>query len=413
LADLPPKPLFYLLLIVFLSGLTGCNLPLKPVASAMAAETPTAEPILPTRTPFTPQASPAVPTPQLVDLTATLWTSEPQAPVLLYHHFIPDTAGKPDDTHMRLSDFRGELQTLYDNGYSLISLQGWLSGDLQLPPGRRPLILTIDDLFFADQIFLNPDGAPSPKSGLGVLWQFYQAHPDFGFAVALFFNLGDKDYANIERGGIFTKGTGWEDSLAQAVVWCIENGALPYNHFYRHPFLDRAPVERILAEARENDLALKALLERAHRPDLYDRLDNILALPYGHWPIDPAGVSALKGYISPQGKPVAGIVEVGGIYSGRYIQPVYSPNFDRWHIPRMVGSAMGMNYLATRRDRFPLTRQISLGTADLNHITLPEDLRVVLAAICRAKTCPDGVYALRGLLFRVQAGEVKILESRE
>ena len=33
---------------------------------------------------------------------------------------------------------------------------------------------------------------------MGVLWQFYQEHPDFGFSASLFYNLGDKLFANQE-----------------------------------------------------------------------------------------------------------------------------------------------------------------------------------------------------------------------
>jgi hypothetical protein len=79
----------------------------------------------------------------------------------------------------------------------------------------------------------------------------------------------------------------------------------------------------------------------------------------------------------------------------------------------MVGSAMGMNYLSSRRDQFPLTRQVSLGALDLNRIAAPQDWPTALADLCQTRTCPDGVYALRGLLFRAKAGRFTLLEARE
>ncbi|MDD5371000.1 MAG: hypothetical protein PHQ40_18120, partial [Anaerolineaceae bacterium] len=302
-------------------------------------------PLLPTATQLSP--IPATPTPKAtinptanpVSLVATVWDRDPQVPVVLYHHFSPDN-GVSDPTHIRLSEFRQELQAFYDSGYSLIPLARWLAGDLRMPAGRRPLILTIDDLFFADQVFLNPDGTISPNSGLGTVWQFAQEHPDFGFSVALFYNLGDKDYANLLLRGTFLKGAGWEDALTRTIIWSIEHDAIPYNHFYHHPYLDRLSPEKIIQEARDNDLKLRALLANAGRSDLEDRLGNVLALPYGHWPVSAAGKDAVTGYLSPSGLAVQGIMEVGATEGVWYLQAAYSPNLDINHIPRRVGGKL-------------------------------------------------------------------------
>jgi hypothetical protein len=411
----PPRPAARLAVVFFtdlviVGMLAGCTLPVMPmeqvIPMAVMAHVPTVTPFVPPEATVDPPAE-AQPT-RMAEIHAAYWGSDPQAPVLLYHHFIPDNAGA-DDTHIRYSDFRAELQTLYDNGYSLVPLDRWLKGDMTFTPGRRPIILTIDDLFFADQVFLQPDGTPAPNTGIGILWQFYQAHPDFGFAVAMFANLGDKDYANVESGSRFVKGTGWEDSLARTIAWCIDHGAIPYNHFYHHPYLDTVSAGKLTAEARDNDLRLQALLERAGRPELFDGIEDILALPYGHWPTKPDALQALLGYTSPQGKPVLGIVEVGGIYAGHYLQAVYSPAFDRNHIPRMVGSSMAMGYLTHYKDRFPIPQDFALGELDLNLLQDPAGQRTALQSACQARPCADGVYALLGSLFRVTNGTVSLL----
>lgn len=397
-------------LIAQVAGLTlcaflaGCSLPMMRMEGVLPSLASAAQ-IEPTPTPFSPvEPIPTAPPtrlhPDLQDVTATIWPGDPQAPVLLYHHFIPDSA-PANDTHIHLSEFRSELQTLYADGYSLVPLGDWLRGDVHVAAGRRPLILTIDDLFFADQIYLLPDGTPAPSTGIGILWQFSQEHPDFGFAVALFANLGDKAYPNFIQGNGGTRvGSGWQDSLARTIVWCIDHGAIPYNHFFHHPYLDRLSPERITAEAQDNDLKLKALLQLAGRPDLLDRVDNILALPYGHWPATPEGVKAVVDYRSPQGKPVIGIVEVGGIYAGHYLQPVYSPQFDPHHIPRMVGSSLAMGYLTHYQDRFPAGQQMDLGSLDLSQLKTAAAVQTSLAGACRLRACPDGVYSLLGSIYR-------------
>lgn len=395
--------------LIGLSLLAGCSLPVMPMVKyipVQAAETP------PTATPFSPpetiQDPPPAATlpPKIGEVRATVWPADPQAPVLLYHHFVPDTAAA-DDTHIRYAEFRKELQALYDNGYSLISLGQWLSGNMQFIPGRRPVILTIDDLFYADQVFIQPDGTPAPNTGIGILWQFYQAHPDFGFAVAMFANLGDKRFPTGSAGS--APGAGWEDSLARTIAWCIDHGAIPYNHFLLHPFLDRLTADQITGQARDNDLRLQALLTRAGRPELFDQVENILALPYGHWPVSQDGIQAVLGYTSQQGEPVLGIVEVGGIYAGHYLQPVYSPSFDRNHLPRMVGSSLAMGYLSRFRDRFPVAREVRLGLLDLNRLGTPGEKAAALETVCRSTACPAGVYALLGSLFRVDNGTASLL----
>jgi hypothetical protein len=370
-------------------------IPAKPTLAATIQVPATQQPTL-------------APTANPIQLTATVWTSDPQAPVLLYHHFIPDNQAS-DPTHARLSDFRNQMEALYQAGYSLIPLESWLAGDLRLQPGRKPMILTIDDLFFADQVFLDASGNPSPHTGLGVLWQFSQQHPDFGFSAALFFNLGDKDYGNLQVGSSFIKGAGWQSDLARVIVWCLEHGAIPYNHFYRHPMLDNLPPEQILEQARENDLRLNDLLISAGRPDLIDRLGNVLALPYGHWPKTEPGRQAVMSYVNPQGQALQGIMEVGSSTGNLYIQPVYIPGFDLYHIPRRVGGELITKDLTAHADRVPSAQECHLPAIDALQVEDPQALAALIQGAIQSNMCPEGIYALQGLVFKAEAGDTRYI----
>jgi hypothetical protein len=416
----PPQPIRFRLsllcvLLAIVLAAYGSGAAAQPVAEGLPP------PALPTatQTPPTPAildaprpSATAGPTANPVNLTASVWDRDPQAPVVLYHHFSPDN-GISDATHIRLSEFRDELQAFYDAGYSLVPLARWLEGDLRMPAGRRPLILTFDDLFFADQIFLNPDGTLSPNTGLGVVWQFAQQHPDFGFSVALFYNLGDKDYANLQLGGTFLKAMGWEDALARTIIWAIEHDSIPYNHFYRHPYLDRLPPEQIIQEARDNDLKLRALLESAGRADLVDRLGNVLALPYGHWPVSEAGKQAVTGYRSPSGVEVQGIMEVGATEGLWYLQAAYSPQLDINHIPRRVGGKLVTTDLTAHRDLVPVAQDCQLINVEAAQLELPAQLKPALAQVVQSGSCPEGIYALQGWVFRVTQSRVDQLWPRE
>ena len=401
--------------------LTGCSLGLQPVSptptlasTSTPTSTPTATPIPPTATSIPTATQVPSPTPVPVYLPATVWAADPQVPVLAYHRFYPDSFQDLPPTKIRLSDFKAHLQALYDAGYTLVSLEAWLKGDLRLPDGRKPLIITIDDLFSADQIFLDPDGTPSPKSGIGLLWHFSQAHPDFGFAVALFYNMGDKHYGNVEVGDWWQEGPGWEDSLAKAIAWCIQNGALPYNHFYTHVELDLVTsVKDFNFQAQENEIKLRETLGRIHQETLADGLDNIFAIPYGVWPTTYAVQHALQTYVSTSDKPLLGLMDIDYAIRAKYLQPVYSPEFDRFHIPRIVDVSDDASYfgdtiklLVDSKDKLPSAQTCSLGPVDTASEKNQAYIQGLIADAGVHGICPDGAYALEEGLFRLQGGVV-------
>ena len=400
-------------LILVILTLYSCTPSLSP-----SQVTPSHKPInLPTITP-TPPPTPtqtAIPTitltptetPKPVFIDATVWTSDPQVPILVYHRFYQDFHSSSTNTKIRLSDFKNSIQSLYDAGYTLVSLERWLKGDMRMPAGRRPLIITIDDLFFADQISLNEDGTPTQNSGIGILWQFYQDHPDFRFDLSLFYNLGDKHYGNVKVGDWWQKGPGWEDSLANVIAWCIEHQALPYNHLFTHPMLSLIKNTREFKyQAEENEKSLREFLARIGKENLADDLDNIISIPYGDWPTNPEVMRALQNYVSTNGKPLLGIMDVDYAVRAKYLQPVYSPDFDRLKIPRIVANADAIHLLVQDKEKFAVSQNCLLGPVDTNKLSDQNYIMQIIATAGSTSLCPDGVYALEQGLFRMQNGIV-------
>ena len=349
----------------------------------------------PIRTP-TPTRT-ATPTPEPYYFEATVWTSEPRVPILIYHRFLPDHYEYSTKVKTRLGDFRAHLESLYTNGYTLISLSEWLSGNLHVPEGRRPLILTIDDLFFADQISLTEEGEASLESGLGVLWHFYLEHPDFGFHVALFPNLGDKLFP------------GGESELAKVIAWCIEHDAIPYNHFYTHPRLDLTKPKWIPVEAERNDIYLRELLSMVEREDLISSLGNIIAIPYGIWPDSKAGIDALLSYVSPEGISLQAVLDADYAVRAKYLLPPFSPDFDPWHVPRIVGTQQAIDLLVEQRESFPIAYKCQIGPMDVERLDDLEALEEQIIATGLRGDCPNGIYFVRGLIYRVMDTEISLL----
>jgi len=346
----------------------------------------------------------------MVDEDVTVWTADPIVPILVYHQFKPDNVDASTVMKVRLADFRARLQVLYDSGYSLVPLEDWITGKLQVPAGRRPLILSMDDAFTNNQIKLTPEGVPSLQTGIGVLWQFSQEHPDLGFHLAVFTNI-NLPFDNPDN-------PNRDEVKAQTLVWCIEHDAMPFNHLWGHPELDLLTPDEIQKAAAHNDTYMRELLGKVNRADLADKIANIIALPFGIWPANKAGINALEDYRNPEGKPLLGVMEAMTandfllLNIPKYLQPPYSALFDRYHIPRFDGSPLAIDYLVKHKDDFPAAQSCTLKGMDPQQLN---DANYWQEQIRTGRgNCPDGVYAtnIPGMFFRVSSPNVTILHMR-
>ena len=401
-------------LIVLFALLLGC----APVQTATPTAAPSAVPkvtatsvpstLTPTFTLTPLPSATATPTETpipTISLDFTVWTTDPVVPIILYHQFITTNTNVSTVMKVRLDDFQKRLQELYDSGYTLVRLEDWLTGQLQVPAGRRPLILSMDDVYTNYQMALLPDGSPSPKTGIGALWQFSQAHPDFGFHVALFTNL-NLPFDNPDN-------PDKELVKARAIVWCIEHDAIPYNHLWGHPNLSITLAKDIPEVAQKNDAALRKYLHMLNRDDLVAKVANIIALPEGLWPGTKEGVKALLDYHNPEGKPLLAVMEAMTPYDflllkiPKYLQPPYAAGFAPFHIPRTDGSPLVVDYLTKNKDQFPVAQACTLTGIEIQH---QADLAYLKQRLQSNRgACPDGVYVLKGMIFRVSAAGVELL----
>ncbi|MCL6479034.1 MAG: polysaccharide deacetylase family protein [Peptococcaceae bacterium] len=144
-----------------------------------------------------------------------------QVPILVYH-MIGGSEGRWTRTPDNL---RKDLQALYDRNYVLVSLNDYLRGDINIPAGKSPAVITFDDSTEGQFRLLEKSGGetvPDPDCAVAILKDFGEKHPGFGHAATFFINadpFGQPQY--------------WQKKLQLLNEWGFEIG----NHTYSHKYL--------------------------------------------------------------------------------------------------------------------------------------------------------------------------------
>jgi peptidoglycan/xylan/chitin deacetylase (PgdA/CDA1 family) len=223
-------------------------------------------------------------------------------PVLMYHQIRADGGGPFDLTP---AQFRAELGRLYRDGYRPIRAADLATGDIDVPAGKSPVVLTFDDST-KEQLAWDASRRPKPETAIAILQEFAGENPDFEPTGTFYVNRDP--FAGVPEGN---------DMLR----WLHDEGWELGNHTRDHiPFTGMSPeeVQRQLVLGKE--LIVEAV------PDAEVRT---LALPLGVLP-NPA-VLARRGSWRGRSYEHAGVFLVGA-------EPAPSPfsrAFEAGEIPRI------------------------------------------------------------------------------
>ena len=151
-------------------------------------------------------------------------------PVLMHHQLR--LHGSAYD--LTPSQFLGELTRLWRDGFYPVTAESFVTGRMDVPKGKSPVVMTFDDAT-NNQVGFLPDGSLDPNSALGIMENFAKAHPDFP-AVATFY---------IPRNAFEGNGS----TPGKTLRWLVEHGFELGNHTRDHiPFntIDSTEVQRQL-----------------------------------------------------------------------------------------------------------------------------------------------------------------------
>lgn len=209
------------------------------------------------------------PTPVAVDPAQVKANELGLVMILEYHRIGP----KEERWQRTPANFRADLERLYQKGYVLVNLQDFVSGTMQVPAGKKPVILTFDDGTEGQFRYL-PDGKLDPHCAVGILEEMYQRHPDFGRA-GTFYQLPRLAF---EQPGLAEK----------KLRFLVDNGYEIGNHTVDHTDLTRlgsAQVQKAVGDAA----AMVAKIIPGYQV-------KSLAYPYGGVPKDLEAVAKGPGY---------------------------------------------------------------------------------------------------------------------
>jgi peptidoglycan/xylan/chitin deacetylase (PgdA/CDA1 family) len=220
-----------------------------------------------------------------------------QVPVLMYHRL----AAHPKSVYDRTpEDFRAELERLAAENYVPITTAAFATGEIDIPAGSHPVVLTFDD-GDATTFALGEDSQPAPGTAVRILLEVAAAHPGFTPVASVYVN---------ERP--FGDTTG-----ARVLPWLRAHGFEIGNHTRHHTNLRNASPEEAQRAISEGDELIRAAVP-GYRP-------STLALPYGARPRSPSVSVHGQGYDYVAAL-LVGANPAASPYSGR---------FDPLKIPRI------------------------------------------------------------------------------
>jgi hypothetical protein len=173
----------------------------SPVISSPtpALSSPEQIPLSPTPIASSPEQVPLSPTPQAeiepVDYSEVRPNESGEIPIVMFHNFIDNLDLTTDkDFTTSFNAFENLLETLYNEGYRLISMRDFIDHNISVPVGMKPMVFTFDDGSSGQYNLINDNGklAVNPMSAVGIMIKFNEKHPDFGLKGIFYLNM-DKE----------------------------------------------------------------------------------------------------------------------------------------------------------------------------------------------------------------------------
>jgi hypothetical protein len=181
-----------------------------------------------------------------------------EIPVMMYHQLAE---GGGSEWDMSPEEFRAELEYLFDEGYVPITTLDLARGEIDVPAGRTPVVLTFDDST-RSQAYLTDDGEIHPETSIGILIDVASEYEDVEPVASIY----------VISGSLFGGGSDGEEILEALHEHGMEIG----NHSHTHPSLASLDDDGVREELGRNVEVVRAVVDDAEVATL--------SLPLGQFP---------------------------------------------------------------------------------------------------------------------------------
>ncbi|HEY9724644.1 MAG TPA: putative glycoside hydrolase [Oscillatoriaceae cyanobacterium] len=208
-------------------------------------------------------------------------------PVMEYHRL-----GSTEQRWTRTYDnFRKDLEFFYNNGYHLVTMRDVAERHLDVPAGKKALVLTFDDATLEQfkyettpdgKIKKDASGKPviDPNCAVGILDAFYAQHPDFGRAATFY---------------VLPSGFEQDAGIGDKLRYLLDTGREIGNHTWTHLDMAHASAATITSELSRLQAFVNQQLGKPYEI-------GTMALPDGLYPKTPATLAAAVSGGSGSGK---------------------------------------------------------------------------------------------------------------
>jgi hypothetical protein len=278
--------------------------------------------------------------------------------LVLEYHRLGENEG--EFTRKR-ENFEKDLRALYEAGYRPVTMRQMLDGDIDIPAGTSPVVVTIDDSSLG-QFYLMEDGSIDPHSMVGMWEAFREENPAWNNG-AVWCILPTADHPSNffgERPSREVPREQREATIRRKMEHLVEHDHEICNHTLFHARLDRArddaQVQEYIGRAEDS--------LQVYLPADYDIVT--FALPLGMWP----KTRSLAWQGSHAGRPYEyrAVLEVAG---GANESP-FDTRFDPRSVNRFIVAPNHLERQLATWEKNPADRFISDGDPEI--ITVPAAL---------------------------------------
>ncbi|MCX8032894.1 MAG: polysaccharide deacetylase family protein [Thermoleophilia bacterium] len=266
-------------------------------------------------------------------------------PVFMYHLIEPEES----EWSRTPENFRRDLALLEKEGFWPITVRDLASGNIDIPAGKSPVVLTFDDSSMG-QYHILEDGSLDPDCAVGIMQAEVEAKR--WAPRASFFPLIDVDVSSRE---IFGQPDLKREKLRNLVAWGYEVGS----HTVTHLNLAKASRQEAAKQLAQSQQILEDLIGGGYSV-------TSLAVPFGEYPASDQILS--------QGKYQDITYAYSAVLStvGELCTSPFSGKFQPLHIPRIRGSTKYITAALDTLKKNPGLRYISDG--DPTTVSAPLDL---------------------------------------